>query len=438
MSYINHIKYHIFTNEFNKLLFTNIRSYKRIIITGDFNINMLTNNQICIDYNNVLLSYNLITYINNITRPSSKTLLDNFFTNMNKSKLINSYIIYDDISDHLTILLSLISPNRLTSYKPSNNIFSYNRVLSLDNLKLFINNIKNSDLFSVYYDNVNDNFNISIRTLLPLFKNSLTNNMNNPFVNYNTKWMTFEILNSINTKARLYKNYLKNPTLLNNKKYTIHTKILEKVIRLAKQNYFNSKIKEYNSNQNKLWKSLNSLTNNSKVENNQYNITQIKITNKYKLADIFNNRFSNLDLNIINNNNNKDPSKNNINNPRFIPSNIPILDNLDNYFNFNNVEINDILFSLKKINKSHSNDIYGLNYDCFKTIILYNTQYFVDLINMSFKEGVFPEILKNSKIIPILKNKSNKQDSTNYRPITITPVFSKIIEKLAHNRIYNF
>ena len=57
---------------------------------------------------------------------------------------------------------------------------------------------------------------------------------------------------------------------------------------------------------------------------------------------------------------------------------------------------------------------------------------------MSFKEGVFPEILKNSKIIPILKNKSNKQDSTNYRPITITPVFSKIIEKLAHNQIYNF
>ena len=293
--------------------------------------------------------------------------------------------------------MKIISPNRLASYKPSNNIFSYKRVLSLDNLKLFINNIKKSDLFSVYYDNVNDNFNIFIRTLLPLFKNSLTNNVNNPIVNYNTEWMTFGLLNSINTKSRLYKNYLKIQPLLN-KKYTIYTKILKKVIRLAKQNYFNSKIKEYNNNQNKLWKFLNSLTNNSKVENNQYNITQIngiKITNKYKLADIFNNHFSSLDLNIFNNNN--DPSKNNINNLKFILSNIPNLDNLDNYFNFNNVEINDILFRLKQINKSHSNHIYGLNYDCFKTK-LYNTQYFVNSINMSFKEGFFRKFLKIVKL----------------------------------------
>ena len=30
------------------------------------------------------------------------------------------------------------------------------------------------------------------------------------------------------------------------------------------------------------------------------------------------------------------------------------------------------------------------------------------------------------------------QDLNSYRAITITPIFSKIIEKLAHNQIYNF
>ena len=80
--------------------------------------------------NNVLLSYKLIPYINKITRPSSKTLFENFFTNTKENEKINSYIIYDDISDHLPILLSLNSPNRLTSYKPLKNIFLFNRVLS--------------------------------------------------------------------------------------------------------------------------------------------------------------------------------------------------------------------------------------------------------------------------------------------------------------------
>ena len=45
---------------------------------------------------------------------------------------------------------------------------------------------------------------------------------------------------------------------------------------------------------------------------------------------------------------------------------------------------------------------------------------------------------KNSKIIPILKNESNKQDLNNYKPITTTPIFSKIIEKLFYDQIYNF
>ena len=67
--------------------------------------------------------------------------------------------------------------------------------------------------------------------------------MNNPIVNYNTEWVTFGILNSINTKSRLYKNYLKNPTLLNNKRYTIYTKIFKKFIKLAKKIILTQKLR---------------------------------------------------------------------------------------------------------------------------------------------------------------------------------------------------
>ena len=47
------------------------------------------------------------------------------------------------------------------------------------------------------------------------------------------------------------------------------------------------------------------------------------------------------------------------------------------------------------------------------------------------------QILKIVKVIPIHKGGST-QDINNYRPITLLSIFDKIIEKLAHKRLYNF
>ena len=47
---------------------------------------------------------------------------------------------------------------------------------------------------------------------------------------------------------------------------------------------------------------------------------------------------------------------------------------------------------------------------------------------MSFSQGVFPEVNKIAKIIPIHKKGSTK-DVNNYRPISLLSTFSKIIEK---------
>ena len=52
----------------------------------------------------------------------------------------------------------------------------------------------------------------------------------------------------------------------------------------------------------------------------------------------------------------------------------------------------------------------------------------VNLINKSRATGIFPKSLKRAKILPIFKNK-DKLDVTNYRPIFILPVISKVYEK---------
>ena len=60
-----------------------------------------------------------------------------------------------------------------------------------------------------------------------------------------------------------------------------------------------------------------------------------------------------------------------------------------------------------------------------------------NLINKSLAMGLFPKSLKRAKILPIFKNKDNL-DITNYRPISILPVISKVYEKVFYNRLYNY
>ena len=59
------------------------------------------------------------------------------------------------------------------------------------------------------------------------------------------------------------------------------------------------------------------------------------------------------------------------------------------------------------------------------------------LINKSMQQGVFPDKLKIAKIIPIYKSKDKDQFS-NYRPISLLSSISKIYEKIIYKRLYNY
>src|SRR5436190_14528316 len=59
------------------------------------------------------------------------------------------------------------------------------------------------------------------------------------------------------------------------------------------------------------------------------------------------------------------------------------------------------------------------------------------LINMSFQKGIFPTQLKTAKVIPIYK-KDDPCLASNYCPISILPVFSKVFEKVFYERLVSF
>ena len=59
------------------------------------------------------------------------------------------------------------------------------------------------------------------------------------------------------------------------------------------------------------------------------------------------------------------------------------------------------------------------------------------IINESFLSGIFPEKMQLAKVIPLFK-KGCPMMVSNYRPISLLSVFSKISEKLMYKRLYNF
>ena len=59
------------------------------------------------------------------------------------------------------------------------------------------------------------------------------------------------------------------------------------------------------------------------------------------------------------------------------------------------------------------------------------------IIKMSIVTGVYPDLLKIVKVIPIHKGGSS-QDINNYRPISLLSIFHKIMEKMIHKKLYNF
>ncbi len=59
------------------------------------------------------------------------------------------------------------------------------------------------------------------------------------------------------------------------------------------------------------------------------------------------------------------------------------------------------------------------------------------LINMSITQCCFPDLWKSAKITAIFKS-GNPQDCDNYRPISILPTLSKILERAVKSQLYNY
>ena len=95
-------------------------------------------------------------------------------------------------------------------------------------------------------------------------------------------------------------------------------------------------------------------------------------------------------------------------------------------------ELKDAFFPLK-INKSAGYD--EISFNVIKNYFSKLCDPFKYIFNLSFEKGIFPDRMKIAKVTPVFKG-GNSAGLSNYRPISVLPCFSKILERLMYNRLY--
>ena len=431
-----------FINEFTSLVQDLDNTNFNIVLAGDYNLNLLkiNENEICCEFFDLLTSHSLFPHITLPTRLTNGggTLIDNLFCKLNKSiKKNTAGILLNQLSDHLpcfTLLETDIAHNSKTKFT---RIFKQND----DVIQQIKNEINSSELHKNLDTSQTANPNASYNVIMNVIETARKKHMTGKFVKFNkykhkkSKWITYGILKSIRFRDNLYKKLkLTNPVL---REYEIlyinlqtYNKILKRSIRVAKQLFLESTFNRYKFDIRNTWKTINEiLSGNHKTTcfPNSLNINGNEITNQLHIATEFNVFFTNIGLNLSNHiaySGEKDCEyylKDNIN-CKFALNKVDeqyvskIIDNLPNKAScgFDNIST---LF-LKQISP---------------TIITPMTL----LINQVFNTGIFPERLKLAKVIPVFK-KGDSKLINNYRPISLLPVISKVLEKIIANQLSKY
>ena len=110
--------------------------------------------------------------------------------------------------------------------------------------------------------------------------------------------------------------------------------------------------------------------------------------------------------------------------------------NTQQNFKVNDVNENEVKKIIKSL-MSSSCGVDGISAYFIKISADYLANPLVNIINVSFKHRVFPDRWKQAILKPILKN-NNPIKESEYRPISLLTVFSKIREKYATSQIVKY
>jgi hypothetical protein len=404
---------------------------KEVVIMGDMNIDILKLNTHAKtqEYIDNIFSHGFIPLITKPTRVAAHTatLIDHLYYNRHNKKT-SSGVLITDLADHFGVF-SIIKAINKTRHMRKN---TYYRSFNDANKTTFMELLQDNDFRSVL--EIND-VELAYEQFMQIYMEAYNlafpkkiSNIPMKFVK-KSPWITNGIIQSSITKSELLSKKLKCPTTSNIDKYKVYCNIYNKLLRVAKRNYYCEQIEINKGDMKKTWLTLRNALNQNvcKTELPEYFIHKNrKITNGKQIAQNFNKFFSDIGRDISSK---VPPSESHYTNYLGVPHNHTMF--LDPVTPSN---IINIASKLKpKMSKGHD----GISSKLMRESIYYVAIPLAHIINQSLTTGTVPRNMKIAKVIPIYKS-GDKYNFNNYRPISILPCFSKILEKVMTTKLYNY
>ena len=402
-------------------------------LLGDYNSNLLCADDHIATSNFVDHMYTH-SYVPLITKPSritaqSATLIDNIFTNAIHDNAIVQGLLYTDISDHLPVFAVFFSKIAGNGDKNKDE-FIFKRRFHLERVINF-----QKALQSTNWDNISNNI-LDPQDSFTAFHSHYVKLYNKHFplqkikIGYKTRkpWLTQAVKKSIHTKNLHYIKSLKFPSDHNIFIYKRYKNRLNYLMRKLERDHIQNLLAKHKSDLRKTWKIMKDIINKNRTVSSPqeyFDINGIRIYDKNIIANSFNTFYTGIGPSLC-----RTLPKSDVNPTSYLKSR-------NKYSMFteptNDIEVKKLISNLKVSAVGWDELSANVLKQCTDDIIHPLTHVF----NMSLTHGVFPNELKIAKVIPLYKGDS-KCILSNYRPVSVLPVMSKILERLMYNRLLSF
>lgn len=393
-------------------------SYNDTIIMGDINIDMLNKNKADYKYfhSNIIHPLSLTQVIDKPTRitEDSSRCIDVILIN-NENKCLTSGVTPTYSDHHLVYMAYDLEVPKTETKKVTR------RDMKNFSAEKFIEDVSQTPWHAIneFQERDVDNKVSALENMM----NTLIDK-HAPYKTYTYKdqpmaaWMDKDLLKKMDERDKLLDKANKTgkkEDRLKFKRYRNHVSHLQ---RKAKKKYYNKVINMEVNNSQKFFDNLkkNNIIEDKKKKNTECNFSATKLNQAF----------------LLNNNAKEDTDKVNEEIGKILQKST----NVREKFTFKDITEEEIKKIIKSL-KSSSCGVDGITAKFVKLAANYIAKPLVNIINSSFIHKTFPERWKRAIVKPIPKTACPKTESE-YRPISLLPVFSKIHEKYATAEIIKY